>query len=67
MIAQGRNIDTGLADDSQDISLVGKFYLSTVNCHYTHVLASSYASIYTASNAQLSLHAPHLIQIFGSM
>ena len=41
MIAQGRNIDTGLADDGQDISFVGKFYLSTVNCHDTHVSPSS--------------------------
>ena len=37
MIAQGRNINTGLADDSQEIFLIGKFYFSTVNCNYTHV------------------------------
>ncbi len=36
LVAQGRNLETGLADDGQNILLVGKFYLFSVDCNSTH-------------------------------
>ena len=40
MIAQGRNIDACVTDNGQDVSFIGKFNFSTVNCHCTHKSAS---------------------------
>lgn len=36
LVAQGRDLETGLANDGQNILLVGKFYLFSVDCNSTH-------------------------------